>query len=228
MIEHNNGKKKLQQALKEFVQESYGVPNKDEPMRYPSPKLSAHRTLRQKRILSSLKTFARHAATFLLCGALIAAAIVTIDATNGTKPEFMWEVKNNYILVYYTESDADRSPEIFRPLYDIGYVPTGFVLLHELLDEERYEKTFINVNGYVIKIVQQEFDQTVSIEKATLEPTVFYRNNRRILFCQEEMRTVCVWNNDEYVFTLTVYGKIEEKTIYRILSAYETASESQF
>ena len=225
MTDHTTGKRKLQQALKEYIHESYASSLEEMTPCHPTIKIPP-KPVRLHYFHSAIKTFVRHAAAFFLCGALIAAAIVTIEASSGTRPEFMWENGNNTIFVYYKDSDADRSPEIFKPLYDVGYVPAGYVLLHELLDEERYEKTYINVNGYVIKIVQQEFDQTISIEKSTLEPTVFYRNNRRILFCQEEMRTICVWNNDEYVFTLTVYGKIQEKTIYRILSAYENASKS--
>ena len=214
-----DGRRKLKRALGTQAEEYYreSVP--------AEAKLSAGRIRYGKSGAPFFRRLGRYAAMVVLSLVLTMSAVISIQASGGPTPELRWNQSNGYITVRYDEDAAKRSPREFAPVYSVGYVPTGYVLTREVVSDGYYTRTYMNVLGYVIELEQQEFDTSYIFEAGNLTVQEIYRDDRLILLCREERRTVCVWNSEEYTFMLTVYGPMEERIIDRIVASLDEADE---
>lgn len=229
MKNHDNGKKKLQQALLEAAKETYRLEqDAKEPISY-SPEFEermARLTAKKRRYpLTYFHPFVRRVAAIVLGIAMLWITTITIDALKGPHPQFISESDGTTLHLYYSKKDAEKSPETLERRFSPSYIPYGFVTERVSVTEEKSETVYKNVVGRSIVLLQQRLDCRLEIDLSDgeLEVQELYMDDNKILICHGDTKSVCVWNNDEYMFVLYVQHSLSVDELQKIMFSLKEA-----
>ena len=226
MIQPTDGKNKLKEALSQAAKDCYDPAEAAEAPLTFSPEFEARMKRVRRRTHRARIPFAtvgKRLATVALALMMVLVTVITIDAIQGPHPHFITEYRDGAVHLYYSERDAERSPETIETSFSLEYVPFGYYLEHMVMGEEQCETTYRSVAGHRIVLFQYRLDRRIDIDLAAngMVAREIYQGDDKLLLCLGADLSIGVWNDGKYVFVLYVYDSVTEERLQKMMASLD-------
>ena len=164
----------------------------------------------------------------------IAAAIIVMLLTTAMaiKPvrerviTFFIEVYEDFFEIRFgTEQKNDLDPvATSMTRYALTFVPDGYIEIDCLELETIIHTTWQNSTGFRITLQQEPGTNEITLDNIEVQPIIINHNSLRILHQQFNDTSMFIWDNDNYIFYLTIY---EDFSLEDVLSMIDSVVEKK-
>lgn len=175
---------------------------------------------KKKLLLWYLNTTKKQAVAILIAICIFLGLSVGVYAAREPIVEFFLNVKEKFSEVFFNQEDIEKAPKTIETVYTLGYVPEGY----ELSDRKIYNKnvktiwkTSLGTEIIFDQSCINNSEKTIDNEDNDLE--IFYIENTKIITYEKFDQRKLIWNNEKYIFSLTVPKKISSEEYKNIINS---------
>lgn len=163
---------------------------------------------------------AKRVATIVLVFALGTTALMSVEAIRLPVIRFFTEVHQTFTrIIFGAEEDASVVlPEEIEQVFVPGFVPEGFALEEELLDESFTIQTYIKGNEY-FKWSQFCTNAAFHLDTEGTSIEEFIQNRVAYRFFENKRIKNLIWDRDGYVFICV--GTVEKSILIEIAESIQ-------
>lgn len=151
------------------------------------------------------RTRARKVVLILVAIIVMMLASLSVGAVRDALSNFFFTHFSNHDVVEYKESEkADKEyPKTIEKIYEIESVPQGYELIDYSATETSVETIYLSNGGQIVleQVVKQEYQIHIDNENTTKSRETI--NGIEYIIYQNEYDTIFVWDDGEYIFTIT-------------------------
>ena len=177
---------------------------------------------KKKPMLSYLNTTRKQVAAILIAIGIFCGLSIGVYAAREPIVEFFLNVKEKFSEVFFNQEDIEKAPKTIETVYTLGYVPEGY----ELSDRKIYNKnvktiwkTSLGTEIIFDPSCINNSEKTIDNENSLSE--IFYIENTKILKSEKLDQKIFLWNNNQYIYILTIPKTISDEECNRIISSLQ-------
>lgn len=174
-------------------------------------------TYRKPISLSSvrIKIAAAIAAVMLL---LSGCAMIYKDEIRG----FIEHIYEEYIEISFSDGENKESSSI-KEIYELTYVPEGFVLKTEFISNSTVSYTFDNKNGHSLTFNQYILDgSSFNFDSERSDSTLIIVGKYNIYFTNTKQHHSYIWNDGKYAMIITSSEELSDSELQKIIEGIKT------
>ncbi len=166
------------------------------------------------------KPLNRKMIAILVAAAILLLAGCAIIYRNEIR-EFITDIRERFVKVSFSEGENES--QNIEEIYELTYVPEGYVLTEESITRMGIQYKFTNEEGESIKFIQQPLDSSsfsVDIEHGDYE--IINIGEYGIYYRQINTGYCYIWNDGKYAMQLYVSNELPEQTLTLIINGINT------
>lgn len=131
--------------------------------------------------------------------------------------EFVTEVREFFVKVSFPEGDNDS--QYIDEIYELTYIPEGYILADERINRMAVQYVFINTDGKSIRFMQQALDSsTFSIDSEHSDNTIIEIENYTIYSRIAGNMHYYLWNDGKYALKLISAIELTDEELLSIIN----------
>lgn len=131
--------------------------------------------------------------------------------------DFITEVREFFVKVSFPEGDNDS--QYIDEIYELTYIPEGYILADERINRMAVQYVFINTDGKSIRFMQQALDSsTFSIDSEHSDNTIIEIENYTIYSRIAGNMHYYLWNDGKYALKLISAIELTDEELLSIIN----------
>ena len=154
------------------------------------------------------------AAMFLLSGCVM----IYKDEIRG----FIEHIYEEYIEITFSDNKNAESSYI-EEIYELTYVPEGYVLKTEFISNSTVSYTFDNKNGQSLTFNQYILDgSSFNFDNERSDSTLIIVGKHNIYFTNTKQHHSYIWNDGKYAMIITSSEELSDSDLQKIIEGIKT------
>ena len=159
--------------------------------------------------------------TLILAAAMLLATILTVYAYRNVLWGFWEEVFEDHNEVGFWEIPAD-APAMIEEVYELGYVPEGYVETNRVLTEFGSNYYYANGRGQTLGFNQYIlYDYVSNIDNEYGDTGAKKLGGREVYYYISDQTQIYLWSDGIYVLKLFVSTLIEEEEVLKMMDGIQ-------
>lgn len=131
--------------------------------------------------------------------------------------DFITDVREFFVKVSFPEGDNDS--QYIDEIYELTYIPEGYILADERINRMAVQYVFINTDGKSIRFMQQALDSsTFSIDSEHSDNTIIEIENYTIYSRIAGNMHYYLWNDGKYALKLISAIELTDEELLSIIN----------
>ena len=166
-----------------------------------------------------LNTVGKRVAAIAIVVGLFLALSACAFAIHLPNIQFFLTVREKFTELFFQQEDIDKAPDTIETVYTLGYVPEGYELVEQKIKKTYVKTTWSNINNQNIVLVQERLSTNRNFDNENSEYDISYIEDRQIVIYQKNTQTNYIWNDDNYIYSLTTATTINKEEGLLLLSS---------
>lgn len=186
------------------------------PYEFETYEFSKQHQKRMKTLFDKMRGDKYHRFTKRVTALLIAAAIlISMTITALAIPVTRKYIINNlFDHSLYTVLEAEETE---LEGFEIDYIPEGFELEEEQVNDAVISKSYKNSDGRWFDVLQYSIDDTIDFDTENRPYEEIEINGITYIYCHDNYVESCIWNDGVHIFSLS--GNISKDELIKIVQS---------
>ena len=209
------GRNRLEEAIKRYEETYYqSFEETNEEFHYSSEYLRKMQGLKRKSqnpFFACMNTAWKRVAVFAASFLLIFSSMLTVSAVREPVVQFLVEMRQEVIRLFFAEEDIEKAPERIEEMYLITALPENSKWLTQFINEKDITTTWAN-DDVNVTLIQATLDSTLF---ANTDPFHFEHSQMagyQVAIMRNISVTIYIWNTDDYIYYLVIKGFLSDDT----------------
>lgn len=178
------------------------------------------RIINNKRIFKpSLSLGKAKVAAVLVASTLLLASCATVYKDEIR--EFIKTVYEDYFSISYPSGDDDLST--IEVVYEMTYLPEGYTLREEVLNEAYSYYFYENEEGDMITFMQMPLNTSFEFGVENGDGETLYIGEQKVFYRKNDLSNTYLWNDGKYAMMIETDFPIEKSELEKIIDGVDKA-----